>query len=88
MLCYSTDEDDFVLIPGGMIELTSLRVPHCVDFVVVNDDVREFNETATLTLTPGESIDQIAEGSFVTVIIVDDGDGKTQTITHNKIKSK
>ena len=52
-----------------------------VNISVVNDDVREFNKIASLVIIPQDPVDQVAEGNFTMIIIVDDGDGKIQSVT-------
>ena len=76
-----TDYDDFVLSSGGTVVLTAEEPVQCINISVVNDDVREFNETASLVIIPQDPVDQVAEGNFTMIIIVDDGDGKIQSVT-------
>ena len=77
-----TDYDDFVLSSDGTVVLTLEQPVQCINVTVVNDDVRESNETALLVLVPEEGADEIAEGNFSTIIIIDDGDGKKESVTH------
>ena len=80
-MCAFTDYDDFVLSSGGTVVLTAEQPLQCVNISVVNDDVREFNETASLVIIPQDPVDRVAEGNFTMIIIVDDGDGKLQSVT-------
>ena len=80
-MCTFTDYDDFVLSSGGTVVLTAEQPIQCVNISVMNDDVREFNETASFIIIPQDPVDQVAEGNFTMIIIVDDGDGKLQSVT-------
>ena len=77
-----TDYDDFELSSNGTVVLTLEQPVQCINVTVMNDDVRESNETALLVLVPEEGADQIAEGNFSTIIIIDDGDGKKESVTY------
>ena len=43
-----TDPDDYVLSDDARVNLTSLGQTECINITVVNDDVRESNETLFL----------------------------------------
>ena len=57
------------------MELIRLGVSQCINITVVNDDVRESNETATIIPLPLASRDEIVGEHFI-IIIIDDGDGE------------
>lgn len=72
------DVDDFELSGNGVLELTALQTADCLTLTLLNDDVREFNETAILTLVPENSRDQVVGDGF-TIVIIDDGDGQSMS---------
>jgi hypothetical protein len=55
------------------VELIRLGVSQCINITVVNDDVRESNETATIIPLPLVSRDEIVGEPFI-IVITDDGD--------------
>ena len=48
----------------------------CINVSVVNDDVRESNETATIIASPLFSRDEVVGGPFI-IVLIDDGDGES-----------
>ena len=60
------------------MELTNLGVAYCINISVINDDVRETNETFFLTPLPMISRDEVVGGPFI-IVIIDDGDGEQET---------
>ena len=73
-MCIFSDLADFELSTDGILELTTLQTPQCITLALLNDDVREFNETVTLTPVPENPKDQVVGNGF-TIIIIGDGDG-------------
>ena len=70
-----TDPDDYVLSDDARVNLTSLGQTECVNITVVNDDVRESNETLFLRPVSTISRDMVTGVNF-TLVILDDGDGE------------
>ena len=61
------------------MELIRLGVSQCINITVVNDDVRESNETATIIPLPLVSRDEIVGEPFI-IVITDDGDGENYVL--------
>ena len=69
------DFSDFMLSSNGRLVLTALGETQCSDFMVVNDDVREPNETAILTpMVSGDLIH--GDVTNFKILINDDGDSE------------
>lgn len=59
----------------GELTLLSVGDSGCINITVVNDDVRENNETVVITAVPQNSQDVALNAAF-TLTILDDGDGQ------------
>ena len=70
-----TDPDDYVLSDNARVNLTSLGETECINITVVNDDVREINETLFLRPMSTNSRDMVTGVNF-TLVVLDDGDGE------------
>ena len=75
LLLFSDPNKDFVVGPSTTIELTELGSRQCINISIVNDDLRERNETFIVTPVPLDSDDVVVGGPF-TAVILDDGDGE------------
>ena len=67
--------EDFVVGESTTLELTTLGSSQCFIVSLVNDDVRESNETIVITPVPLDPDDNVVGGHF-TIVILDDGDGE------------
>ena len=63
-----------ITFPPDSVILTEM----CVQYQIVNDVYKEFNETLTITVVPEHSFDNIDGPSEVSVTIIDDMDCKSQ----------
>lgn len=84
-LMFVADDEDFVLgqTSSGRataIAFSTLGDAMCINVTIVNDDVREPNETVMLSPIPGIPTDRVVGENF-TMVILDDGDGELYVIS-------
>ena len=77
------DESDFVPLSSAHFTLpltTPLNQDVCFDLSIKGDEIREEDETFTVTVSVGNSNDIISGSNAVTVTIQDDNDGMTNIL--------
>ena len=55
---------------------STVGVTSCVQYATNGDEIKEADETFTLSVTPVNSVDIIAGQAEVSITIMDDGDGE------------
>lgn len=73
---YCTGLEDYIVTLNGAIVLPALGVIQCINVTVINDDVREPNETLILQPEPYNPLDEVVGVEQFTIVIIDDGDGE------------
>lgn len=73
-----TDERDYVPLIDEVIIIPDFGTVECAEYQVQGDNIRESDETFTITLTM-ENQNDVFSGDFLTVTIQDDGDSKWST---------
>ena len=83
---FPSDSSDFLTLTNEQFTIpstTPLNQDVCFDLSINGDEIREGDETFTVTITVGNSNDVIVGSSTVEVTILDDNDGMKTVLVSN-----